>query len=133
MRGTIATLVAPAAAGALFMAPSASAAVSITAAAGTTVSPAPPLRCHATVSNSRPKDHSITYVNVTTARGARVTAVAHYRTGSQRRTATANTKGSARIAYPVGSATPGHRVPVTVTVTSGRSHSSCSTSFMPQR
>jgi hypothetical protein len=125
--GTIAALAAPAAAGALFLAPSA------TAAAGTTAAPAPAPRCHVSVSNTRPRDRTVTYVNVSTVRGATVTAAARYRTGIQRRTARADARGNARIAYAVGSATPGYPVRVTVTVMSGRSRSSCSTSFIPRR
>ena len=131
--GTIAALAAPAAAGALFLAPSATAAASTTAATGTTAAPPPALRCHALMSNSRPRDRTITYVNVSTVRGASVTTVAHYRTGSQRHTGRADARGNARIAYAVGSAAPGSRVNVTVTVISGMSRGSCSTSFIPRR
>jgi hypothetical protein len=130
--GTIAALAAPAAAGALFLAPSATAAASTTAAS-TTAAPAAALQCQASVSNTRPKDHTTTYVTVSTAKGATVTTVAHYKAGIEVGTATANARGKATIGYAVGTAAPGSRVNVTVTVTSGRSHGSCSTSFIPQR
>jgi hypothetical protein len=134
----IAALAAPAAAGAMFFATSGTAAAATTTQAVTTaavVKAAPPagLSCNASMSNSTPRDHTTTYVNVTTAKGAKVTTVAYSKTGNQAKTTTANVRGTARVGYAVGNATPGVRVNVTVTVTSGRSHSSCSTSYTPQR
>ena len=52
VRGTLVALAAPAAAGAMFMASPATAAVATTAA------PAAALQCHASMSNSRPKDYA---------------------------------------------------------------------------
>ena len=135
--GAIAALAAPAAAGAMFLATSGTAAAStttvVTTAAVVKAAPSASLSCNVSMSNSRPKDHTTTYVNVTTAKGAKVTTVAYSRTGNQEQTTTANARGTARVGYAVGNATPGQRVNVTVTVTSGRSHSSCSTSYTPQR
>ena len=135
--GAIAALAAPAAAGAMFLATSGTAAAStttvVTTAAVVKAAPSVGLSCNASMSNSRPKDHTTTYVNVNTARGAKVTTVAYSRTGNQEKTTTANARGTATVGYAVGNATPGERVNVTVTVTSGRSHSSCSTSYTPQR
>jgi hypothetical protein len=127
VRGTLVALAAPAVAGAMFMAPSA------TAAVATTAVPAAALQCHTSMSNSRPKDHTTTYVNVSTVRYAGVITVAHYKTVNTKHTGKANAKGNAKIGYAVGSAKPGYRVKVSVTVTSGRSHGSCSTSFTPQK
>ena len=65
LRRTLAALAAPAAAGAMVMASPATAAVTTTAA------PAAALRCHASMSNSRPEDYTTIYVNVGTVRNAR--------------------------------------------------------------
>ncbi len=127
LRGALVALAAPAVAGAMFMAPSATAAVATTAA------PAAALRCHASMSNSRPKDYTTTYVNVSTVRYAGVTTVAHYKTVNRKHTGKANAKGNAKIGYYISGAKPGYRVNVSVTVTSGRSHGSCSTSFTPHK
>ena len=127
LRRALVALAAPAVAGAMFIAPSATAAVATTAA------PAAALRCHASMSNSRPKDHTTTFVNVSTVKNAGVITVAHYKTGNTRHTGRANGKGNAKFGFAVGSAKPGFRVNVSVTVTSGRNHGSCSTSFTPQK
>jgi hypothetical protein len=124
VRGALVTLVAPAAAGAIFMAPTATAAVA---------APAAMLSCHASMSNSKPKEHTTTYVNVSTVKYAGVTTVAHFKTSNRTHTGKADAKGNATIGYAVSSATPGYRVNVNVTVTSGKSHGSCSTSFIPQK
>jgi len=126
-RGTLVALVAPAAAGAMFMAPPATAAVAMGAA------PAAALRCHASMSNSRPKDYTTIYVDVGTVRYAGVTTVAHYKTVNRKHTGKANAEGNAKIGYYISGATPGYRVNVSVTVTSGSSRGTCSTSFTPHR
>ena len=127
VRQTLAVLAAPAAAGAMYMASPA------TAASATTAAPAAALRCHASMSNSRPKDYTTTYVNVSTIRYANVTTVAHYKTVNREHTGRANAGGNAGIGYSIGGAKPSYRVNVSVTVTSGRNRGSCSTSFIPQR
>jgi hypothetical protein len=124
--GTLAALVAPAAAGAMFMASPAT-------AVATTTAPAAALRCHASMSNSRPKDYTTIYVNVGTVRYAGVTTVAHYKTVNRKHTGKANAEGNAKIRYYISGATPGYRVNVSVTVTSGSSRGTCSTSFIPHR
>ena len=91
------------------------------------------LPCQASMSNSHPADYTSIYVNVGTVRHASVTTVAHYRTVNRKHTGKANNKGNAKIDYYISGATPGYRVKVTVTVTSGRDHGSCSTSFTPHR
>ena len=127
---TFAALAAPAAAGALLLAPPASAA---TAAVTRTAAPTATLRCHASMSNSRPKDYTTIYVNVSTVRYAGVATVAHYKTVNRQHTGQANVHGSASIRYYISGATPGYRVNVSVTVWSGRSRGACSTSFIPHR
>jgi len=126
-RGILVALVAPAAAGAMFTAAPATGAVATTAA------PAAALRCHASMSNSRPRDYTAIYVDVGTVRYAGVTTVAHYRTVNRKHTGKANAEGNAKIGYYISGATPGHRVNVSVTVTSGSSRGTCSTSFTPHR
>ena len=123
LRGALAALVAPAAAAAMFMASPATAAVATTQA----------LRCHASMSNSRPKDYTTIYVNVGTVRYAGVTTVAHYKTVNRKHTGKANAEGNAKIRYYISGATPGYRVNVSVTVISGSSRGTCSTSFIPHR
>jgi hypothetical protein len=129
VRGALVTLAAPAAAGAIFMAPAAF--MAPTAAAVATQ--AATLSCHASMSNSKPKDHTTTYVNVSTVKDGSVTTVAHFKTVNQMHTGKADAKGNAKIGYAVSSATPGYQVNVSVTVTSGKSHASCSTSFTPHK
>ena len=103
------------------------------AAVATTTAPAAALRCHASMSNSRPKDYTTIYVNVGTVRYAGVTTVAHYKTVSRKHTGKANAEGNAKIRYYISGATPGYRVNVSVTVISGSSRGTCSTSFIPHR
>ncbi len=130
LRRTLVALAAPAAAGAMYMASPATAAVATTAAPA---APAAALRCHASMSNSRPKDYTTIDVNIGTVRYAGVTTVAHYKTVNTKHTGKANAKGNAEIGYYISGAKPGYRVNVSVTVTSGRSRGSCSTSFIPHR
>ena len=126
VKGILAALAAPAAAGALFIASPATAAVATTA-------PAAALRCHASMSNSRPKDYTTIDVNVGTVRYAAITTVAHYKTLNREHSGKANAGGNAAIAYYISGATSGYQVTVSVTVTSGRSRGTCSTSFIPHR
>lgn len=121
--GALVALAAPAA-GAVLIASPATAAVSAPAATAA-------LRCHASMSNSRPKDYTTIYVNVGTVRYANITTVAHYKTVNREHTGKANAEGNAKISYYISGATPGYRVKVSVTVTSGRSRGTCSTSFIP--
>ena len=136
---TFAALAAPAAIGAMLMPSPVTAAVARTTAAAAPAAPAAPvapavtLRCHASMSNSRPKDYTTVYVNVSTVRYAGVTTVAHYKTVNRQHTGRANAQGNASIRYYISGATPGYRVNVSVTVTSGRSRGTCSTSFIPHR
>jgi nucleoid-associated protein YgaU len=125
--GTLAALAAPAA-GVMFAVSPATAAASTAPAA----SPAA-LRCHASMSDSRPKDYTTIYVNVGTARYAGVTTVAYYKTVNREHVGKANAGGTAKIGYYISGATPGYRVTVSVTVTSGWSRGTCSTSFIPHR
>jgi hypothetical protein len=96
-------------------------------------SPVTALPCHASMSNSRPKDYTTTDVRVSTAGKASVTTVAHYRTVTRKHHRTANAKGRATVPYYISGATPGYRVKVDVYVSKGKRTASCSTSFTPRR
>jgi hypothetical protein len=122
---TLATLAVPATAGALLVAPA-------TAAVAATKAPKAPLACTASVSNGRPGGNSTVYVDVSTVRGASVSAVARFKTGPVRESGTANSRGKAQLSYSVGRAAAGYKVNVNVTVTSGRSSGTCSASFIPR-
>jgi len=91
------------------------------------------MSCSAAVSNSQPADYSTVDITVRTAAGAAVTTVAHYKTTSHSESAVADASGVATIGYYISGATPGYRVLVSVTVTSGRSRGTCSKSFIPHR
>lgn len=65
--------------------------------------------------------------------GAFLAVGAPTRNGTETRTATTNSRGDAILAYAVGNATPGYRVVVTVTATSGHNHAVTTTYFIPQR
>ncbi len=105
----------------------------VSASAAPTAANPTKVPCRTWVSNSKPKDYSTVDVWVATARDAGVTTVAHYKTKTTKHTAKANSKGAAEIAYRISDATPGYKVKVSVTVTSGRHTGSCSTSFVPHR
>ena len=83
------------------------------------------------MSNSQPADYTTVDVYVTTAPGAGVTTVAHYKTKDTQKSATADSRGKATIAYYISGATKGYRVVVNVTVTRGSGTARCSTSFTP--
>jgi hypothetical protein len=89
------------------------------------------LSCSASVSNSQPADYSTVDVYVQTAAGAAVTTVAHYKTTSHQKSATADTQGRATVPYDISDATKGYRVVVDVTVQRSGATSHCSTSFTP--
>lgn len=91
---------APALIAGLLLAPSASAATATAA----TVARTPPLPVQARVSTSRPKDRSTEYIEVTTVKGAKVTAVAHFRTGTE--TAPPRPTRAVTPSSPTRSATP---------------------------
>jgi hypothetical protein len=133
--GTAVTLAATAAGAVIAASPATAAGIPAAARvpAAVRVPAAAGLWCHASMSNSHPADYTSIYVNVDTVRHASVTTVAHYRTVNRKHTGRANNRGNAKIDYYISGATPGYRVKVSVTVTSGRDHGSCSTSFTPHR
>jgi hypothetical protein len=83
------------------------------------------------VSNSQPSDYSTVDVYVRTAAGADVTTVAHYKTTSHQKSATADSQGQATVPYDISDATKGYKVVVDVTVKLAGETSHCSTSFTP--
>ena len=115
------------AAAALAIAPSAA------ASAATAVPASTPLPCHASMSNSHPRDYTTIYVNVHTASCAAMTTVAHYKTVNRTHTGKAGAKGNASIGYYISGATPGYKVVVSVRVVKGKHSGSCSTWFIPHR
>jgi hypothetical protein len=92
---------------------------------------APALACRASMSNPKPHDYTTDDVDVTTAAGAAITTVAHYKTTDTAKTGRADSAGKASIGYYISGATPGYRVAVSVTVTAGGHTASCATSFTP--
>jgi hypothetical protein len=91
------------------------------------------LPCSASMSNSHPKDYTTTNVLVHTASRAKVTTVALYKTTNTTHHGAAGRKGNASILYHISGATPGYKVKVSVSVSSGSRTASCSTSFTPHR
>jgi len=100
---------------------------------------APP--CHASVSNTAPRDYStvIVYVNTTPGPSTRVTTAAHYKTVTTIKTTTdpkapkGRPQPDARTSYYISGAKPGFKVKVDATVRIGSRSSSCSTSFTPRK
>jgi hypothetical protein len=90
------------------------------------------LPCSASMSNSHPRDYTTTDVLVRTASRANVTTVAHYKTTNTTHHGIAGRKGNAGIPYYISGATPGYKVNVSVSVSTGSQTGSCSTSFTPQ-
>ena len=91
------------------------------------------LRCHASMSNSCPRDFTSTGVKVSTVPFARIKTVAHYRTVKHAKYRTANAAGHRTVSYYISGATPGYRVVVDVYVSRHSRTGSCSTSFTPHR
>jgi hypothetical protein len=89
--------------------------------------------CHASMSDSTPKDYTNVYVRVSTSSYASVHTVAHYKTTNTAHTVRANSTGHASVKYYISGATPGYRVYVDVTVTKNQHHGYCRTSFVPHR
>lgn len=95
--------------------------------------PAGALRCTVSVSDRSPADYTTVYVRVSTAAGASVTAVAHYKTTDNQKTTSADGSGQATVAYYISGATPGYTVAVDVTASAGGHTARCSASFTPAR
>ncbi len=89
------------------------------------------LPCHASMSDSTPKQYTYVGVHVKTAPSAGVHTVAHYKTTNTPHRGKANREGLANISYYISGATPGYRVRVDVTVAKDGRTGHCSTSFVP--
>jgi hypothetical protein len=96
------------------------------------MAPAARLKCHASMTNSRPRDYTSTAVKVSTVPFAHIKTVAHYRTVTHPKYRTANAHGRRTVWYYISGATPGYRVVVDVYVSQHRRTGSCSTSFTPR-
>jgi hypothetical protein len=82
----------------------------------TTSPPPPPLTSTASVTRRHPITGSKVGVLVSTAPGARITVVAHFEAGDRKKTARADSTGSRKFWFSLGSAPPGVRVTVIVRV-----------------
>ena len=106
-----------------------------TAAATATVVPAPPATapsatnsCSATVSNARPpRGTTITVLVTSNQPNSPVQVATIYRTTTMNQSATTDSAGRASVAVPIGTATIGYTVDVTVAVGPAR----CATAFTP--
>jgi hypothetical protein len=110
-------------------------ALTLTAAAGPAdaSAAAAQLPCSATVTNRYPLDNTTVGIRVSTAASARVNTAAHFKFRTVTKTGRASGVGKATIRYFIGSAAPGYRVKVNVTVSRNGRHGSCSTWFTPRR
>jgi hypothetical protein len=91
------------------------------------------LTCSASMTNSHPADYTSTGVKVGTSARADIETVAHYKTVTHRKYATAGSSGKKTVWYYISGATPGYRVVVDVYVSRDGRTRSCSTSFTPHR
>jgi hypothetical protein len=91
------------------------------------------LTCSASMTDTHPADYTSTGVKVSTTAFARIETVAHYKTVTHPKYATANGVGKQTIWYYISGATPGYRVVVDVYVSRNGRNGSCSTSFTPHR
>ena len=92
---------------------------------------AKPAACVATVSNARPAQNSTVTVSVSkVGAAAAVTTVAHYKTTSTTKNATADRTGRAGVAYKISTATHGFKVVINVTGATATARWACSTFFV---
>ena len=91
-------------------------------------------KCAVSVSKKNPKQFSTTSVNVSkVGKKAKVSVSAKYKTTTNTKRTTANSRGKATVKYNVYGATPNRKVNVAVVATKGKSRWVCSTSFTPRR
>lgn len=91
-------------------------------------------KCAVKMSNSKPRQYSNTWVNVSKVGAkAKITTTAHYKTTKTKKKATASKKGKASLKYYISGATPGKSVKVSVVAKKGKTTWTCSTSFKPKR
>jgi hypothetical protein len=85
------------------------------------------------VTRKHPKTGSTVGVQVSTAPGARITVVAHFEAGDREKTARADATGLHTFWFPLASAPPGIRVPVTVRVSAHGQKHLTRVSFTPRQ
>jgi hypothetical protein len=99
----------------------------------TTSPPPPPLTGIASVTRRHPMTGTTVGVLVSTAPGARITVVAHFEAGDRKKTAHADSVGSRRFWFSLGSAPPGVRVTVIVRVAAHGQKRSTRVWFSPRQ
>ena len=97
-----------------------------------TTSP-PPLTSTATVTRRHPITGTTVGVLVSTTPGARITVVAHFEAGDRKKTARADSTGSRKFWFSLGSAPPGVRVTVIVRVAAHGQKRSTRVWFSPRQ
>jgi hypothetical protein len=99
---------------------------------GCTAPAAALLPCIASASPTNPSDNTNDTITVRSVSGAKVLAVAAYKTTNTARSAVTNALGVGRAVFPIGRATYGYQVKVSVLVAKGSQKGSCATSFTPR-
>ena len=99
----------------------------------TTSPPPPPLTSTASVTRQHPITGTTVGVLVSTAPGARITVVAHFEAGDRKKTARADSAGSRKFWFSLGSAPPGVRVTVIVRVAAHGQKRSTRVWFSPRQ
>jgi len=99
----------------------------------TTSPPPAPLTSTASVTRKHPRTGTTVGVQVSTAPGARITAVAHFEAGDSEKTARADATGLHTFWFPLASAPPGVRVIVTVLVSAHGQKRLTRVSFTPRQ
>jgi hypothetical protein len=105
------------------------------ASTATAPPPAPaPLICRAHMSDATPAQYTYDRVIVKTGQPhAFVRAVAHYKTTNTAKSGRSGANAVASLSFYISGATPGRRVPVSVTVTKNGHTRTCGTAFTPHK
>jgi hypothetical protein len=102
-----------------------------------TMAPPPPpaaLICRAHMSDATPAQYTYDRVIVKTGQpNAFVRAVAHYKTTSTPKSGRSGSNAIASLSFYISGATPGRKVPVSVTVTKNGHTRTCGTVFTPHK
>ena len=101
------------------------------ASGSATAATAARLPCSASMSVPRPAHGQNTAVRIKTTAGARVAAMAHYKSSTVKKIGYANSAGRATVTFKVGDVVYGRTVPVVVHIYKGANSGKCSTSFTP--
>jgi hypothetical protein len=103
-----------------------------TAASATVAFEPVPTTCKTAPNPPNPQQHTVLDLMVATVPGASVSVVYHFKAGAATQASKADKTGHADVLRNIGGATVGFAVPVTVTVTLGLTHGTCSTTFTPR-